>query len=534
MWFLGLLVAAIIIYALFKEDINLYIRKYKRKNSINNENIIVREEVHEEEKSEEDRRIVIESIKDLENEKVEEIEEVTVEAKEYVKPNIGLLTKSKNIVASEEDINKKKEIINDTFNEFNVKAKVSNVYIGSLASVYEIELGKTKIEKVESVKSELSLHLGTTNIRILKPIPGKNTLGIEIPNKEKGKVFLRNMLNSIPSEYKNAKVLIPLGMDTCGEYHYIDLNEYQNLLVTGGHNSGKTCFLHSIILTNLLRSTPEELKFILIDARKGELEQYERLTNIYSSNFDGVLIDDYLIKIYEELLNRTKILRACGFSNIDEYNSKYPEQKICRLLVVIDAYQDFFSSESNRFVINELIHSGKESGINLIVSSNNTYAKFEHELQELDFSSISLFQTKNDFKYNRVKDDGNLIGVGDSYHKVPNNNLIIRTQTPYVSFEDIKSVVNFIKLKNITHKYSDVFAKVVEEVKTEDNDPVYDEVLDFAIRTGQISASLIQRRFKIGYNRSARLIDKFEERGIVGPPRGDKPREVLVKYKEEE
>ena len=128
--------------------------------------------------------------------------------------------------------------------------------------------------------------MGTTNIRILKPIPGKNTLGIEIPNKEKGKVFLRNMLNSIPSEYKNAKVLIPLGMDTCGEYHYIDLNEYQNLLVTGGHNSGKTCFLHSIILTNLLRSTPEELKFILIDARKGELEQYERLTNIYSSNFD--------------------------------------------------------------------------------------------------------------------------------------------------------------------------------------------------------------------------------------------------------
>lgn len=524
--FIGVIVVLIIIYALFRENINNFFNKSKIKkvNEEKHNDIVIPKE------KEEDKRIEVTSIEDLIPKKVEQI----IETKEYVKPNISLLTKCKNVVASNEDVNKKKDIINDTFNAFNVKASISNVYIGSLASVYEVELGNTKIEKVESIKDELILNLGNKGIRILKPIPGKNTLGIEVPNENKGIVYLKNMLNNVPKEYKDSKVLIPLGMDTCGEYHYFDLNECQNLLVTGGHSTGKSSFLNSIIITNLLRSTPEELKFILVDGRKNELEQYDNLPNNFSTYFGNDNVDYYLVKILDEIERRIKEFNECGFSNIIEYNSKYNFNKMCYLLVIIDAYQDFFKSENNKHIINEIIHLGNESGVYLIVSSNNTYSKFEHELQELDFSSISLFQTKNDFKYNRVKDDDILLGNGDAFHKIFGSNLIIRTQVPYVSFDDIKNVTQFIRSNN-SYKYKDSFKEeVVTDVFNTEEDPLYKEILLYTISMKKISSSLIQRKFRLGYNRTARIIDKLEENGIVSPVKSNGYRDVLVKMKEDD
>ena len=524
-----------------------------------------------------DKRVVITSVEDLKptlhkeevpvmaaaKENDNKVIEDTGDAKPYKKPSIQLLnpTKNKGKANSTETINSNTKILERTFIDYGIKAKVIEVHVGPAVTQYEMELERgTKVNKVLSISREIALALAAKEVRIEAPIPGKNTVGVEIPNQTIMAVSMREIMEDLERnpKYKDSKLAAPLGRDIMGNVKCVEINKTPHMLVAGATGSGKSVCINNIILAILMRATPEEVKMVLVDPKKVEFNVYEGIPHLLTPVVtDPKKASAALQKIVVEMDDRYETFKNSGTKNIQTYND-YVEKELKKnpncgltkmpfILVVIDELADLMlvAAKEVEESIMRITQLARAAGIHLIVATQRPSTDIITGVVKSNIPTRISFAVSSSIDSRTILDmvgAEKLLGKGDMLYKPMDDNTPTRIQGSFVSDDEIERVVNFVKENCNPPKYNEKFTNLDSTSSSEGNysgdasgngggvkDVLYDEILNYAIRMGQISASLIQRKYSIGYNRAARIMDQFEEQGIVGPAKGSKPRDVLVK-----
>lgn len=524
-----------------------------------------------------DKRVVITSVEDLKpalhkeeapvmaaaKENDNKVIEDTADAKPYKKPSIQLLnpTKNKGKANSTETINSNTRILERTFIDYGIKAKVIEVHVGPAVTQYEMELERgTKVNKVLSISREIALALAAKEVRIEAPIPGKNTVGVEIPNQTIMAVSMREIMEDLERnpKYKDSKLAAPLGRDIMGNVKCVEINKTPHMLVAGATGSGKSVCINNIILAILMRATPDEVKMVLVDPKKVEFNVYEGIPHLLTPVVtDPKKASAALQKIVVEMDDRYETFKNSGTKNIQTYND-YVEKELKKnpncgltkmpfILVVIDELADLMlvAAKEVEESIMRITQLARAAGIHLIVATQRPSTDIITGVVKSNIPTRISFAVSSSIDSRTILDmvgAEKLLGKGDMLYKPMDDNTPTRIQGSFVSDDEIERVVNFVKENCNPPKYNEKFTNLDSESSSEGNysgdasgngggvkDVLYDEILNYAIRMGQISASLIQRKYSIGYNRAARIMDQFEEQGIVGPAKGSKPRDVLVK-----
>ena len=473
---------------------------------------------------------------------------------EYVLPPLSLLEESKNKgkINSTEFIQSNNKVLERVFNDFGIVGKVVEVHVGPTVTQYEIELkAGTKVNKVLSINREIALALAAKDVRIQAPIPGKSTIGIEIPNPIQADVKLKDILLGLPKKLENSKLVAPLGKDIMGNIQYFEINKAPHLLVAGATGSGKSVCINNFIVSILMRTRPDEVKLILVDPKKVELSVYEGVPHLLRPVVtDPKKASVALQKVVQLMDERYDMFEQTGTKSIGTYN-EYVEKQISKgkdmekmpfLVVIIDELADLMMvcSKEVEESITRITQLARAAGIHLIVATQRPSTDVITGLIKANIPSRLSFAVSSSIDSRTILDmtgAEKLLGKGDMLFLPMGENVPIRIQGSYVSDEEIKRVVDFVKRGKkpvYDEKLTDLEmpSKVNEDFSNEE-DPLYNEIVEFAIKTGRISASLIQRKYRLGYNRAARIVDLLEERGIIGPQNGSKPREVLVKLKNE-
>ena len=472
----------------------------------------------------------------------------------YVLPPLSLLEESKNRgkINSTEFIQSNNKILERVFNDFGIVGKVVEVHVGPTVTQYEVELkAGTKVNKVLSINREIALALAAKDVRIQAPIPGKSTIGIEIPNPVQADVKLKDILVGLPKKLENSKLVAPLGKDIMGNIQYFEINKAPHLLVAGATGSGKSVCINNFIVSILMRTKPDEVKLILVDPKKVELSVYDGVPHLLRPVVtDPKKASVALQKVVQIMDERYDLFEQTGTKSIGTYN-EYVEKQISKgkdmekmpfLVVIIDELADLMMvcSKEVEESITRITQLARAAGIHLIVATQRPSTDVITGLIKANIPSRLSFAVSSSIDSRTILDmtgAEKLLGKGDMLFLPMGENVPIRIQGSYVSDEEIKRVVDFVKRGKkpvYDEKLTDLEtpSKVNEDFSGED-DPLYNEIVEFAIKTGRVSASLLQRKYRLGYNRAARIVDLLEERGIIGPQNGSKPREVLVKLKNE-
>lgn len=536
--------------------IKAIIKPFKRKEKKEEES-----EVSESEESD-DGKVVITNLNEIidnatpmdDNAPREQLEFESVKEDIYILPPLSLLEESKNKgkINSTEFIQSNNKILERVFNDFGIVGKVVEVHVGPTVTQYEVELkAGTKVNKVLSINREIALALAAKDVRIQAPIPGKSTIGIEIPNPVQADVKLKDILVGLPKKLENSKLVAPLGKDIMGNIQYFEINKAPHLLVAGATGSGKSVCINNFIVSILMRTKPEEVKMILIDPKKVELSVYEGVPHLLRPVVtDPKKASVALQKVVQIMDERYDMFEQTGTKSIGTYN-EYVEKQISKgkdvekmpfLVVIIDELADLMMvcSKEVEESITRITQLARAAGIHLIVATQRPSTDVITGLIKANIPSRLSFAVSSSIDSRTILDmtgAEKLLGKGDMLFLPMGENVPIRIQGSYVSDEEIKRVVDFVKRgkkpvydEKLTNL--DAPSKINEDFSGEE-DPLYNEIVEFVIKTGRISASLIQRKYRLGYNRAARIVDLLEERGIIGPQNGSKPREVLVKLKNE-
>lgn len=522
-----------------------------------------------------DNKVVITSVEDY----LEKKQEIKEEPKEtiiepsiegdtpYVKPSINLLNmpKSKGKVNSTEVIAANTKKLERVFNDFGMVAKVIEIHVGPAVTQYEMELQRgTKVNKVLSISREIALELSAKEVRIEAPIPGKSTVGIEIPNQTIIPVSMREIMEDLERnpKYKDSKLAAPLGRDIMGNVKCVEINKTPHMLVAGATGSGKSVCINNIILSVIMRSTPDEVKMALIDPKKVEFNAYEGIPHLLMPVVtDPKKASAALQKIVVEMDDRYETFKNSGTKNISTYNEYIEKQlkknpncglkKMPFILVIIDELADLMlvAAKEVEDSIMRITQLARAAGIHLIVATQRPSTDVITGVVKSNIPTRISFAVSSSIDSRTILDmtgAEKLLGKGDMLYKPMDDNTPTRVQGSFVSDDEIQRVVDFVKSKSHPPRYSEKFTNLEvnnssssfggasSNANSENKDVLYNEILDYAVRMGQISASLIQRKYSIGYNRAARIIDQFEEEGIVGPAKGSKPRDVLIKLEEKD
>ena len=509
-------------------------------------------------------KVIVSSIDELKTkEPVEEEikEEVTIEPPvkgEYKLPPLHILNPVKKIgkVNSTEFLTANKVALERVLNDFQIVGKVVEIHEGPAVTQYEIEIkAATKLNRITSIHKEIALALAAKDVRIEAPIPGKSTVGIEIPNKEIAAVPIRDVLSALPKQLSNAKVPLALGKDLMGRNRYADLYNMPHLLVAGSTGSGKSVCINSFIATILMFKKPNEVKLVLIDPKKVELSNYNGIPHLLSPVVtDPKKANIALQKIVSEMDRRYSLFEEKGAKNISSYNEMLTKENkknntnnelLPSIVVIIDELADLMlvAAKEVEDSIMRITQMARAAGIHLIVATQRPSTDIITGVVKANIPSRIAFTVASYIDSRTILDSPGaekLLGRGDMLYLPMGENHPLRVQGTFISDEEIARLISYCS-KQQEADYDDSLlipdastGEVISSYDEEYEDPIYNEVVEFAIESGKISASLLQRRFRVGYNRAARIIDLLEERGIVGPPNGSKPREVLVEVNGEE
>ena len=515
-----------------------------------------------------DKRVVVSSIDELTNPKAEEEYDRVVQENNsvnntklysnYMLPSISLLDspKKKNQKENEIEIKKNISVLEQVLKDFEVYAKVREVHVGPSVTQYEIKSG-TKMSKVTSLHSEIALALAAKDVRIQAPIPGKNAVGIEIPNKVNSAVAFKEIITSFPKEKLDNKLLVALGKDIMGTPRYCEINKTPHLLVAGATGSGKSVCINCIIGSILMRAKPDEVKLIMVDPKKVELSMYNGIPHLLMPVVtDPRKASIALQRVVSEMERRYDLFSESKTKNIESYNvdlnkrnEKLPEESKLPLLpyivVIIDELADLMlvASKEVEDSIMRITQMARAAGIHLIVATQRPSTDVITGVVKANIPSRISFAVSSQIDSRTILDMGGaekLLGKGDMLFLPMGESIPQRIQGAFVSEEEIGRLVDFV-CKQQTVVYDDKFNLEntsssghtdIDKNDVDNDDPLYNDVVEFVVNIGKASASLLQRKFKVGYNRAARLIDQLEERGIIGPQQGSKPREVLVKLED--
>ncbi len=510
---------------------------------------------------------VISSIEELTNTEEEKEEDTPVEVvnysntvvNDYILPDFRTLLKKANKVNTSENKNVVKanvEKLEKVLSDFDIVGKVVEINIGPSITQYEIELKSgTKVNKVLSIQREIALSLAAKDVRMQAPIPGKSTIGIELPNKTSVGVSLREIMEDIPKSMENSKLAVALGKNIMGKTMFMEINKTPHLLVAGATGSGKSVCINSIIVTLLLRTRPSEVKMVLVDPKKVEMSMYNGVPHLLMPVVtDPKKASVALMKMVSEMERRYNLFEESRTKNIADYN-KYVDdrrrnlngtmEKLPYIVIIIDELADLMlvAAKEVEDSILRITQMARAAGIHLIVATQRPSTDVITGIVKANIPSRISFAVSSSIDSRTILDmtgAEKLLGKGDMLFLPMGENSPVRIQGAFVSDEEINKVIEYT-VSQQKAQYDEKFipedracAMHDDDTNSDDeyDDPLYKDIVEFVVKTGKASASLLQRKFKLGYNRAARIMDLLEERGIVGPQNGSKPREVLVKLEE--
>ena len=490
---------------------------------------------------------------DIETIELDEIKETNVN---YKFPPITLLNKpvKNNNKDNQEAIKDTVNILQEVFHDFGVEAKVVAINIGPAVTQYELEIkAGTKLSRIVSLDKELALSLAAKSVHIQAPIPGKKTVGVEIPNKSITMVSVREILEAIPKGMEDSKLLVTLGKDIMGKPIFCEINKTPHLLVAGSTGSGKSVCINSMLISILMRTKPEEVQLVLVDPKKVELSMYNGVPHLKAPVVtDPKKANIVLKKIVVEMEHRYDLFEQSGTKNIAGYNAYIDKKnktkdefgqikKLPYIVVIIDELADLMlvAAKEVEESIMRITQMARAAGIHLIVATQRPSTDVITGVVKANIPSRISFAVSSSIDSRTILDmtgAEKLLGKGDMLFLPQGENTPIRVQGTFVSDEEIKAVVDYTISQqkarydeSLTIEAEDLKGSTTMTEKDATEEPLYNEIVEFVITQGKASASLLQRRFRLGYNRAARAIDLLEERGIIGPSNGSKPREVLVK-----
>lgn len=445
-----------------------------------------------------------------------------------------------------EDLKKDGEKLIETLNNFNIPCNILQINKGPTITRYEIQPAPgIKVSRITGLSSDIALALATSDIRMEAPIPGKAAIGIEVPNKNKTSVYLRSLIES--KEYKSVSTNIPfaLGKDIAGKNIVADIGKMPHLLIAGATGSGKSVCINSLIMSILFKAKPDEVKLILVDPKVVELSVYNGLPHLLIPVVtDPRKAANALNWAVSEMTNRYKVFASSSVRDLASYNEKMVKEgkeKMPQIVIIIDELADLMTVASSEVeeCITRIAQLARACGMHLVIATQRPSVDVITGVIKANIPSRIAFAVSSHIDSRTILDTGGaekLLGKGDMLYHPMGLPKPVRIQGTFISDDEIKRVVDGIKAQQIEikiGKQNDIINEIEKAPnQTEDVDEFLEQAVDMVVNDGQASASYIQRKFKVGYARAARIIDQLEERGIVGPHEGSKPRKVLITKEE--
>lgn len=442
------------------------------------------------------------------------------------------------------DISANAEIIKNMLSEFGIDVTMGEVRVGPTVTQYSLIPAKgVKLSRITGLSNDLALALAAHPIRIEAPIPGKSLVGIEVPNQKTAMVSLRELLETKEFRERPHHMMIGLGKDVAGKVWFADLTRMPHLLIAGATGSGKTVCINTIIMSLLYQNTAETLRIIMVDPKRVELTAYNGIPHLLTPVITNTQKTINALKwTIGEMERRFEVLAAARVRDIHSYNQKYPEHRIPQIVFIIDELADLMATAANEVEagIIRLAQMARAVGIHLILATQRPSVDVITGLMKANIPARIAFSVASLIDSRTILDcpgAEKLLGRGDMLLLTAELSKPVRIQSAFISEDEVKDVVEYLK-GDEEPEYDD---SIVEKPgagsrgtinifggPSDNQDPMFEEAKRAILQAGKASASLLQRRLKVGYARAARILDEMEEAGIIGPGDGAKPREILV------
>ena len=530
------------------EDLNNENSNEQRYNDIKDKELVVDiREFPEEENTDEivpsrpTKRRIIEEVKEEPAQEIDKIEVNEESYDNYVLPPITLLNNPiKKQTVTKGDIVEKSKILQSTFNNFGIEVKIVKAIVGPSITQFQIlPTPGTKVSKIVNLSNDIALNLAAKDVRIEAPIPGKSLIGIEIPNTVNELVTMKEVF---VNDKDNSPLSVALGKDVSGESMFTRIDKTPHLLIAGSTGSGKSVCVNTIITSILLKNKPDKVKLIMIDPKMVELSIYDGIPHLLTSVVtDPLKAADVLHKVVLEMESRYREFARTRVRNIEGYNKiaeKDPDYKeLPYIVVIIDELADLMmvSSKEVEESIARIAQKARAAGIHMIIATQRPSVDVITGVIKTNIPSRIAFAVSSSVDSRTILDKSGaetLLGKGDMLYLSADSSKPVRIQGAFLSDDEVEKVVDFVKSQSEAQYDPNMTPSEVSSQSggssADEADPLYKEVLLFIAKTQKASASLLQRRFKIGYNRAARIIDMLEEDGYIGPVDGSKPRKVFL------
>ena len=533
-----------------KQNDNLILDETEPNNNIGTDNISIEvEKINEEEIS----------TKNVDFSNVDSIKfDPTLELRNFKNPSVDLLKDygDGTIKIDQEELESNKNRIVNTLKNYNIGIKQIKATIGPTVTLYEIvpDAG-VRISKIKNLEDDIALSLSALGIRIIAPIPGKGTIGIEVPNKKKSIVSMKSLLSSKKFIESNMELPITLGKTISNETFVVDLTKMPHLLMAGATGQGKSVGINAILTSMIYKKHPAEVKFVLVDPKKIELSIFNKIERHYlaklSDSDDAIIIDNdkvinTLNSLCIEMDKRYELLKDAMTRNIKEYNEKFISRKLNPenghtflpyIVLVIDEFADLIMTAGKEVEtpLARLAQLSRAVGIHLIIATQRPSVNVITGLIKANFPARIAFRVTSKIDSRTILDTGGaeqLIGRGDLLYSQSNE--LTRIQCGFIDTSEVEKLSDYVGSQTgytsayILPEFSKEDGKDSSNISLEDRDSMFEEAARVIVSNQQGSASLLQRKLKLGYNRAGRLIDQMEDAGIVGPFEGSKPRQVLI------
>ncbi|MGV0167118.1 DNA translocase FtsK [Furfurilactobacillus sp. WILCCON 0119] len=431
------------------------------------------------------------------------------------------------------------DVLNETLSSFHVSGEVVDYTVGPTVTQFQVSLGPgVRVNKITNLQDDLKLALAAKDIRIEAPIPGKSTVGIEIPDLKSRPVMLSEVLRSPAFQNSTSPLTVALGVDLFGQPQVTDLRNMPHGLIAGATGSGKSVFINSLLLSILYKATPQEVKLILIDPKAVEMAPYNGIPHLLSPVVSEPQAAAAALKwTVTEMEERYQRLAAAGARNIEQYNDKamasdHPEQKMPYIVIIIDELADLMmvaSSEVQDYIA-RITQKARAAGIHLLVATQRPSVDVVTGTIKNNIPTRVAFMVSSQIDSRTILDTAGaerLLGRGDMLYLGNGKSQPIRLQGTYVDAE-IDAVTDFVREQMAPHYAFEPKQLLATEIAAEDQDDLWPEVLTYVADEKTVSTSKLQRVFSIGYNRAANLVDQLESNGYVSAQQGSKPREVYL------
>ena len=482
-------------------------------------------------------------------------EEMNSSVKEYKLPDVKLLKEVKHKSAKDvsNELKSNAELLVETLASFGVHAEITDISRGPTVTRYELKPASgVRISKITNLADDIALNLAAVNVRIEAPIPGKAAVGIEIPNTVKNSVSMREVVDSI--DFKNQKSLLSagLGKDIAGKTVFCDIAKMPHLLIAGTTGSGKSVCMNSIIVSILYRATPSEVKFLMIDPKKVEFSKYENIPHLLVPVVtDPRKASGALGWAVSEMLNRYQKFSDTGVRDIEGYNryvSKHDGMEAMpKIVICIDELADLMMAAPKEVEdsICRLAQMARAAGMHLVIATQRPSVDVITGLIKANISSRIALTVSSAIDSRTILDSGGaekLLGMGDMLYSPIGSNKPLRVQGCYISDDEVEELCDFIKNQGESD-YSEEIQKEIESKAVQDKssskftddgesgenlDPLFAEAVDVVLENGKASTSFLQRKLGVGYSRGSKIMDQMEEKHIIGPAEGAKPRKILI------